>query len=411
MQKHNLKVVTNNADTAYPSSVKLKKGLHLKMRGKNWQVVFFYKNEEIRKSTGTGNLEEAKQFAFELEASTKQSVAAGYTVKKKAFIDICNDFVALQFDKYKKKEITLANFEKYKRTIETVFPKYFGNTTIDALNRVTIAQYKDWRSKNFKSDRHEAVGTATLNKEDQVLSAVFKYALERGYIKDIPTWQKTKARTEKRIHFEKPVFFRMMRRMRKYIDEVNNTKDKRARLEMYRAVMILVGTGMRPQELLPMESKDENGNPIKSKGLKGGDIKFDFDKKLGKHFVEINIVTANNKNSKTNGRTIGASGAAYWHLKRQYDLLDSRNAKIERLFTTNFRSTFTRFLERTGFRTNKEGHRYTMYSLRHSWHTWQIEQRPDMNSFQFASIAGNSVATIQKYYNKSKTKTFYKNFI
>ena len=92
-------------------------------------------------------------------------------------------------------------------------------------------------------------------------------------------------------------------------------------------------------------------------------------------------------------------------------MADTTKKKIGSVFDTDFRSAFPRFLEWADMRTAKNGNNYTFYSLRHTYITWHTEDKPTSNPSQLAKVAGNSVNTIGKYYDKSSVKNFRHNFI
>jgi integrase len=170
---------------------------------------------------------------------------------------------------------------------------------------------------------------------------------------------------------------------------------------MYSAIAILVGTGLRPHELMPDAEKA-------SKGLKWKDVRIvDNDEKVGKKYVKIHIHKLNSKTGKA--RDVYASGSVHWHFTRLREKLDTRWVEIQKIFNSDFRRSFKSFLTWANMRTNAEGENYCMYSFRHSYATWKIEAGVPIK--QLADVMGNSVAIIEKHYSHALTANFKENFI
>ena len=104
-----------------------------------------------------------------------------------------------------------------------------------------------------------------------------------------------------------------------------------------------------------------------------------------------------------------AGATAYWHLKRLHEKADTRWLQIEKVFNSDFRRSFNTFLTWANMRTNAEGEKYCMYSLRHSFATWKIEEGVSIQ--QLAEVMGNSPNIIHKHYSHAMTANFKENFI
>jgi integrase len=243
--------------------------------------------------------------------------------------------------------------------------------------------------------------TATLNKEETELNKMLEFALDKGYISQKPSIKKTKVKSNRHPHFTKPEFRKLVRKLRMFIEASPNASIRQQRVLMYSAIAILVGTGLRPHELMPDAEKA-------SKGLKWKDVRIvDNDEKVGKKYVKIHIHKLNSKTGKA--RDVYASGSVHWHFTRLREKLDTRWVEIQKIFNSDFRRSFKSFLTWANMRTNAEGENYCMYSFRHSYATWKIEAGVPIK--QLADVMGNSVAIIEKHYSHALTANFKENFI
>ena len=141
--------------------------------------------------------------------------------------------------------------------------------------------------------------------------------------------------------------------------------------------------------------------------MKWKDVELVDDKKLGKKYVKISIPKQNSKTDKP--RDVYAGGSVYWHFKRLREKLDTRWVEIQKIFNSDFRRSFNSFLTWANMRTNAEGENYCMYSFRHSYATWKIEEGISIQ--QLAEVMGNSPMIIHKHYSHAMTANFKEKFI
>tara|TARA_A100001388_G_C28774350_1_gene506209 strand:- start:5746 stop:6966 length:1221 start_codon:yes stop_codon:yes gene_type:complete len=405
--KPKLKLVENIASSTAPQKIVIQKGVVIKKRERSdaWQIYITVKGKKpIRKSANTDNVEKAKQMALTLFAEKNYKVENNLPIQKHLFADVANKYIAY-LDRLvsngAKKEAT-ATFAK--TTISNYFVPYFGKTSVEAINRVAIADFQKWRIENsvkFEDGVRCKPSTATLNKEETELNKMLEFALDKGYISQKPSIKKTKVKSNRHPHFTKPEFRKLLRKLRMFIEASPNGSIRQQRVLMYSAIVILAGTGLRPHELLPDAEKA-------SKGLKWKDVRIvDNDEKVGKKYVKIHIHKLNSKTGKA--RDVYAGGSVHWHFRRLREKLDTRWVEIQKVFNSDFRRSFKSFLTWANMRTNAEGENYCMYSFRHSYATWKIEEGKSIQ--QLAEVMGNSPNIIHKHYSHAMTANFKENFI
>jgi integrase len=398
-----LKLVdTANIASTKTETVKLQKGLQIYKRNltPNWWVRVNVKGQkDLRTSCETADFETAKKFAYSKLAEVQHKIEQNYSVHEKSFADVAENFLAHSKMLVDTGKLNAKTYGTYVITIKNYLLPYFEakeKLTISRLNRVAIVNFQSWRIDN---GLHAKPSTATLNKEEGILSKMLDFAVDRGYISQKPNIKKTAIVYGRHPHFEKRQFKVLMRKLKQFIEASPNQSIKRSRSNMYSAIMILVKTGMRPHELLPDTEK-------KTKGLRWCDIELCTEKETAKRYVKIKITKAN---SKTVERTVFADATAYWHFKRLQEKADARWAQIEKIFDTDYRRPFRSFLTWANMRANVDGENYCFYSLRHTYATWKIEEGVSIQ--QLATIMGNSPQIIHKHYCHAQSENFKKNFI
>ena len=416
MQKHNLKLVSDAVAIAKEAKEKhkIKKGLTLKKRSDGrspyWFVhVTIAKNGTKIISTGTSNLTDAIASAYEIEATLKADVSAGISINSKSFERVADEYMDWQKQRLLDGEIAQSSYERMHKTITNYLMPFFAEKkiTIAKVSRLVLNDFRTWLPANRKKTDGR-MGTATRRKYEDILGALIKWAESKGYIKELPRFDKTRVVKNERPSFTKDQFTKMMRKLKEYIEIAPNRRDENIRQMMYYALALLSKTGLRPHELLPMPYKVD-GKVQQSKGLKWQNVEFFKDNKTGKHSVDLYVLPTIDKNRQ--GRTVPADKSAYFILSTLYAQANETKRKIGYVFDTDYRSAFPRFLEWADMRTAKNGNNYTFYSLRHTYITWHCEDKPTSNPSQLAKVCGNSSATIEKYYDKSEIKHFRHNFI
>ena len=408
--KPQLKLVSSTKTTTstLPSAIEIQKGLRIKRRGRSnyWQVYIAVKGKKpIRESTGTEDVATAKQVALQKLAEVQYKLENNLPTEKRTFGNVAKAFIVDCERLVKVGEMKPATYSFYKQTVDNYFLPFFDveqNKKIEGIGRVAITQFQKWRIENGKTFADGVrckPSSATLNKEETVLNRLLEFAIDNEYISQKPDIKKTKVVSNRHPHFTKTEFRRLVRMLRQFIEASPNGNIRKQRSLMYSAIIVLVKTGLRPHELLPDTDK-------KTKGLKWANVVFDTDRKTKKKFVKLDIVESN---SKTKARDVFAGATAYWHLKRLYEKADTRWLKIEKIFNSDFRRSFNTFLTWANMRTNAEGEKYCMYSLRHSFATWKIEDGVSIQ--QLAEVMGNSPNIIHKHYSHAMTANFKENFI
>lgn len=274
-------------------------------RSKVWQCRFQMDGKWQRTSTGTHDLAEARDKAFDLiqEAGVR---------KKLNYVPITRNFKNVAQFTIKKLDEAVGTpdykpiFEEYKSLITKFLIPFFGKYTIDSINYQVIEEYKKWRTERLG---HTPSRSTELN-HNAALNKIFDYAEANGYIHAVnrPTLKTTGRVSERRPDFSLAEVINLKANFAHWIEQTKeDSKPIRQLLRDF--VFVLLDTGARPGKEL-MSLKWVNLTPDFRPDLKetGKVIANEFGEAENeiifspKHAVIIDITESKTKRRKAVGR-------------------------------------------------------------------------------------------------------------
>ena len=151
------------------------------------------------------NLDIAKRYAFEMQHQINKRWEANRTTKasyihtlskeylslaKKLYLESKTTNRAISIDggsgtwSYNHLSLTRLAIKKY---IIPYFEKYHKRTPIEEITEGMIENFLSWRDKTSRQKYKQNYTASTLNKHNQVLRHIFKFAQRRNIIQNIPT--------------------------------------------------------------------------------------------------------------------------------------------------------------------------------------------------------------------------------
>lgn len=273
-----------------------------------------------------------------------------------------------------------------------------------------IEEYISRRIQKGGGRKARRVTNNTLNVENTHLRAIFRHAVDMGYIPSAPKvpikgvkWENLNARRT----FTSEEWETLTAYMRKWVEAA---PEGRAYATSYREIMrdfvLLMGySGLRPNEARYLKWKDitiEQGEPTDA--YPDGD-----------HSVFIRV---ENPKHNTNKREAVALPWAKTVCDRRMRLSEFTspddyvfchpNCSIFGKPGSPIQSCdrlFAKVLKGCGLRKRGERHPLTLYSLRHFYITARLTES-NIDAYRLARIVGNSVEVIKDHYDKSKTRSF-----
>ncbi|WP_162652136.1 site-specific integrase [Lentilitoribacter sp. Alg239-R112] len=372
---------------------------------------------QFRIGLGTDDQAEAHEKAAYIYMETKIRAENGLLTGNASFDKLACDYIDLLFEEAKLKPKRLGHAKHAKATVERYFIPYFGNQTISTIHHHDLLKYLDWRKvfwttgdgKDIEFENHERAGRnlrmrvrhveaspSTLKREASFLRGVFKHAVREGHLKqgDIPKLELGRVPVTKRPSFTKDQYQKLLMLSEQRIAEVpQNPKLLYERFLLNNFIIIAAETGMRPGEMFNLNwghiegMKEAINTPMKEQ--------------------EITIL-AYGKGRRPE-RFI-PKRTSYDGFEGQYRLFKTQfgrwPGKDDPLFCNylgkrigSLNSSLNSLLKAADLLYDPFGEKYSTYSFRHSYATWQLQRSPPVSIYWLARNMRTSIEMIEKWYS------------
>ena len=250
--------------------------------------------------------------------------------------------------------------------------------------------------------RGKELASSTIRGTRAALNLFFKFAVDRDYIKSVPSIPVPSLKKNPRPEFNKDEWKKLTTYLRQWVEEpckgergLNGFDKKRHRERFYlqHYVLIMGNTGIRVGEMRNVRWVD-----LDKVEVTGGEerLLFSVDGKTGKRDVIANAGTE---------RYIRR---LYEYRRDELGKTDDDFDRTEFIFCHpdgkrigTYRGSFETLLKDTKLRKDKNGNNRTLYSLRHTYATMRINEVP---IYQLAINMGTSVEMIEDYYSHAKVR-------
>lgn len=395
----------------------------------------------VIRSTGTANESKAREIALEtyydLNALTKQGIAIGSS----SFAKVYEKFAAAMLE-----HKSAARQHQFEVTSRRYLIPYFGKMAMETINEQKIKTYFEWRIAYYateavteeqvqaqkrkrgpkpatKDTRRRSTlknikkpSLATLKLERGIILEVLKYAAATGHIGRLPAVEVPKtgeyrtARVGRRDHFTRAEMTKLHAYLRKSAAEFsdptvrkNNGKFSKEQkgavkphaLHRYQRtvlrylVLILCNTGLRIGEALKLKWSDLHQRKNKD----------------GYQYLYLTV-----RDGKTGAREVICKRDCYTYFRELKDACE-HTADADFIFQNRDGTalkepgiTFKKVLRELAMLTGPDGNRRSLYSLRHTYITNELELG-EASIYTIADNAGTSIQYIERHYAHTKVHT------
>lgn len=278
----------------------------------------------------------------------------------------------------------------YKRLIAAIkqyHKPYFGKYTIKEINADTLKEFDQHRIKELR----RVPAKDTVKDHNAALQRVFDEAVIRKYITqtELPELINTGRNKERRAAFSRSEYDTIVKACKVWIDEVPQKKSKAIRETLYYYIQIAALTGLRTgTEMEQLEWRDLNRMEAKSES-----------------YMTLTV---------RKGKTTAYTGTREIICKDELQVIMDdyadivfENAEVgvnvlkQKMFNLDigsdvFGKNFTKLLRKLDMQQDAHGRR-TLYSLRHSYVTWELQNGTPIPVI--ASNAGTSPEMIERFYS------------
>lgn len=224
------------------------------------------------------------------------------------------------------------------------------------------------------------------------LKHFLNWCVEEGFTDKLPTFPRVGSEASRRPHFNSEDWRKLVRHLREFV-KVTNRKTLRDRSMLRDYVLILGNTGIRVGE---------------AHGLKWRDIREERGDQQGQSIMVVTV------RGKTGSREVVARNTdVRKYLKRVFELrveeLSELNGEVTEpsldsyVFShpdgspiKSFKKSFNSLIKSAGVERNSFGEKRTVYSLRHTYATFRLQE--GTNHYALAQNMGTSVSMLEKHY-------------
>jgi integrase len=314
----------------------------------------------VRITTGFVDEFEARRFAEDLYEELRAQKRKGGAIQKPKF-----EKVFLQFkERYRTEAPSDRRYEEVISTIERYGIPFFKGRTIDSIDNALMQEFMDWRRNNSK---RKMSSPATINKDLASFKTFFKWLLRNGIVDRPIEFDKPKVKLSSGTHFDRVDYARLTRFLREWVRQGASSEGggkTRERTLLRDYVLILANTGIRVGE---------------ARMLRWRDVQKDID-------MSSSPIVVLSVKGKTDERQVIARNFDVWgyferirtmreaELKRKVDRDDFVFSNREGKPIGSFKKGFQNMIAKAGVEFDTYQRRRTIYSLRHTYATYRLEE-------------------------------------
>lgn len=332
-------------------------------------------------STRTTIEHEAYKFADDLYHDLLVKVRGGANLNSRRISEAIESYS----QRFKRDEDRLS--VRYRLQLLERCKPFFGKKTFADLNTSLFDKLFDHLSETSAKG---LLSANTIKRQQSDLKNFLNWCVDEDYLPAVPKFPRLKSKHSRRPHFDQAAWKTLTRHLREFI-KVTNGKTLRDRTMLRDYVLILANTGIRAGE---------------AKSLKWRDIR----EVRGDGTTNLVLLVT----GKTGQREVVASkGDVSTYFKRVFQLRCEELTKKAGTATEpspeglvfchpdgspimSFKKSFASLLKSAGVETDTFGQRRTIYSLRHTYATFRLQE--GVNHYTLAKNMGTSVAMLEKHY-------------
>lgn len=380
-----------------PNSQKILDGrvaLYRRQNSSEWQLKFKHNSKWVRTTTKCKNIDEAKRAA--------ENIFFDYQVRIRNNLPIINhSFKRVAESAIRTMQTALENqhgkvvYKDYIFAINKYLIPFFGRKFINNIQYADFLEFEKYREKKIgRKPKASTIGT-----HNSAFNKVQEEAIRLGYITSEKRLdlRNRGTKAERRADFTLVEYRQIYRYMRKFIKSGRDGKSQDMRHLLRDYVLILTNTGIR--------------HGVEAQSLRWKQIRVEKVKDTYKLLLTVTGKTGTRElvarhNCVTYLKRIHARTEAIKHMTFQQLLEAKLDLPVFVLpdgsQTNNLRQTFKAMLKEKELnllicpRTDKQR---TLYSLRHTYATFNLTYGKDPNVSLLATQMGTSSAMIEKHYN------------
>ena len=347
-------------------------------------------------STKTTDEHQAFAFANDLFHKTLVSVANGKDLRSKKVTVALTEFVK-----------HLSEAEKHRSTLHDKLlflnrlQDFFTGTRLNEVNTKTLIELNEWLREKA---RNKTLSQSSIKRYTANLKQFFDWCVDNGQLQSLPKLPKLRIEGNRRPHFDNKDWALLTRQLREFVKS-DNPHIVRDRTMLANYVLILANTGIRVGEARKLKWRDLREIPPPKGSNQPPDIALFVSGKTGPREV-----VARTSDVKTYFKRILElrTKELLEQVTKEKDPIKARNMKVrpsadDYVFSNrdgtpigSFKKSFAALLKFANVETNSHGAKRTIYSLRHTYATFRLQE--GVHQFILAKNMGTSTAMLEKHY-------------
>jgi integrase len=350
-------------------------------RSSYWHCRASVGGKQLRQSTKTTSLAQAKDVAEDWFLILKGKAARGELITGPTFADAAKRFMT-EFKVITAGQRSPLYVRRHQERLDLYLLPFFGGKAINQINSGLIQDYRIDRITKGGIERKtgerngKAPSRSTMHQEMVCLRQVLKCANRHGWLPAMPIMTdpyRASGKISHRAWFSPAEYKRLYEATR---ERAKNPKKERWRTaceDLHDYVLFMGNTGLRPDEAKRLEVQDI-------------EIKED-----GPNRQKILHIAVRGKRGTGWAKSMPGAVMPFLRMKKRHNLEPD-----QLLFPTIQKELFNAILNELNLKKDREGTPRTTYSLRHTYISMRLLEGADI--YQIAKNCRTSVEMIEKFY-------------
>ncbi|WP_139834130.1 tyrosine-type recombinase/integrase [Marivita cryptomonadis] len=376
-------------------TVQVHKKLRLDKRkgSNNWYARITLPNSKRDvKSTGTDDVEEAKEIALELYYETQARLKNKLPANTRKFKHVAEFAIKRMQDELDAGTGKIA-YKDYISALQRYLIPYFEKTDVAKIDLAALMQFDTWRERQAG----RKLAQSTINNHNAALNRVFDEAELRGWLNKSlrPTLLNKGVETQGRGSYTLDEYKTIYTALRSFHQKTKDAKAAATRETLRNYVLFLANTGIRHgKEALALcwqhiEWHTKDGERYLA-------INVDGKTKKRKIIARDRVVDFLDRQSQLNPRLTHTTFDQLVTAKSNEPIWTTRLGEVIRVANVN--RAFNTLLQELNLKTGADGLDRTLYSWRHFYATQDLER--GMSTHALSKQMGNSTLMLDRHYSK-----------
>jgi integrase len=382
--------------------------------GRFWQCSASFAGRQHRSTTKEEGLTEAKQFAEDWYLELRGKARAGILKKREPTFRQAADLFTEEYEVITQGQRSPKWVQGHQIRLRLHLLPFFGDLGLSEIDAGKAQDYRVYRITGKKPGEedspvdptappHKPPARSTLHDEFITLRLVLQAAVRKRWLTQVPDFSppyKTSGKIVHRPWFSPEEYKQLFKATREHAEQSKGKRWQWDAEQVHDYVLFMANTGLRPDEARPHN-------------LLHRDVTIVKDKATGERILEMEV---RGKRGVGYCKSMPSAVLPYERLlKRAKFVPRGRKPRSKKtvlnapppptpmypeptdpVFPGDHKKLFNGVLNRTNLKLDRNGHRRTAYSLRHTYICMRLMEGADI--YQLAKNCRTSVEMIEKFY-------------